>query len=88
MISWEEGPETLFQLANLEDISLGGLGVIADHALTAGREVKVSYGEGSLNGVVRHCESIGDRHFIGIQFVGVGEDASLQLQPELLFWAV
>jgi hypothetical protein len=86
MISWEEGPTTSFQLGNLEDISQGGIGMIADHPLRVGMEVTISYGEGGLKATVRHCQAMEDGYLIGVEFVGNSKDLSLQLQPELLFW--
>lgn len=86
MISREEGSTTSFQLGNLENISIGGIGMIADHPLLTGMEVTISYGEGGLRAIVKHCQAIEERYLIGVEFVGNREGLSLQLQPELLSW--
>jgi PilZ domain len=75
-------------VGDLENISVGGLGLLVDHPVPTGKVVAISYGEGGLPAVVRHCQPTAERYRIGFEFVGNSQELSLQAQPELLFWPV
>lgn len=84
MVSWIDDGVRLNQLGNVKDLSLGGMGILADRALPLGTAVAISYGEGELAGIVRHTSELVDGHFIGIEFVGGSRNSTLHFQPELL----
>jgi hypothetical protein len=84
MLSWEENGTTMKQLGNVEDVSLNGMGVIIDNALPIGTLLTITYGEGNLNGIVRHQRLQAERHFIGIELGLVSRGSHLHLHPELI----
>ena len=84
MLSWEENGTTMKQLGNVEDVSLNGMGVIIDNALSVGTLLTISYGEGNLTGIVRHHRRQAERHFIGIELGLVSRGSGLHFHPELL----
>ena len=84
MVSWEENGTTLRQLGSLENLSLNGAGMIVDKALAVARAVTMTYGEGELTAVVRHCTPLAEGHFIGLEFVGESRASVLHFQPDLL----
>lgn len=84
MLSWEENGTTLKQLGNVEDVSLNGIGVIIDDALPIGTLLNISYGEGSLTGIVRHQRRQSERHFIGIELGLASRGSALHFDPEML----
>jgi hypothetical protein len=84
MLSWNENGTTLRQLGTLENLSLNGAGMIVDKALAVASTVAMTYGEGKLTAVVRHCTPLAEGHFIGLEFVGDSRGSLLHFQPELL----
>ena len=84
MICWEENATSLKQLGNVDDVSLGGVGLVVGQALPVGTPVQVSYGEGVLAGIVRHHTPRGDDHIVGIEFVGDSKDSVQHFHPDLL----
>jgi hypothetical protein len=84
MLSWDENGTTLKQLANVEDISAGGMGLIVSDALPIGTLLQISYGEGSLTGIVRHLRRLAQGHFIGIELGLLSRGSTLHFDPELL----
>jgi hypothetical protein len=86
MISFEENGTKLQQLDNLENMSLNGAGIIVGHPIPAGSAVTITYGEGELTGIVRHCTALTEEHLIGVEFVGNSKASLLHFQPELLIW--
>ena len=84
MISWERNGARLRQLGNVENLSANGAGIVADNLLPVGTPVAMTYGEGELIAVVRHCEPLADRYFIGVEFTGESRNSILHFQPELL----
>jgi hypothetical protein len=86
MISFEENGTRLQQLGNVENMSLNGAGIIVGHPIPARSVATITYGEGELTGIVRHCSALADGHFIGVEFVGASKASSLHFQPELLIW--
>jgi hypothetical protein len=70
MISFEDNGTRLQQLGNLENMSLNGAGIIVGHPIPAGSVVTITYREGELTGIVRHCTALAEGHFIGVEFVG------------------
>jgi PilZ domain len=84
MVGWEENSTKLNQLGSVHDVSPGGLGVLVSHALPVGTSVTISYGEGELNGIVRHNSQLIDGHFMGIEFAENSKNSTLHFQPELL----
>ena len=88
MICWDENGTQLRQLGNVENLSLNGASIVVDHALLVGTSVAITYGEGKLTAVVRHCASLAEGHLIGVEFVGNSRDSVLHFQPDLLVWAM
>ena len=84
MVSWEENGTTLRQLGSLETLSLNGTGMTVDNAIAVASTVTMTYGEGELTAVVRHCTPLADGHFIGLEFVGESRASVLHFQPDLL----
>jgi hypothetical protein len=84
MLSWNENGTTLLQLGSVENLSLNGVGMILDNALRVGTTVTMTYGQGELTAVVRHCTALADGHFVGVEFVGSSRASTLHFQPDLL----
>jgi hypothetical protein len=84
MVFWEENSSACRQLGNLEDLSPDGISVIVEHSVPVDTLVKISYGEGDLTGVVRHCSPCTDGYLLGIEFTEDSKDSTLHFQPELL----
>lgn len=84
MLSWNENGTTFRQFGNVENLSLNGAGMIVDDALLLGTTVTMTYGEGELTAVVRHCTALQEGHFIGIEFVGNSRASMLHFHPDLL----
>lgn len=84
MLSWNENGTTFRQFGNVENLSANGAGMIVDDALPLGSTVAMTYGDGELTAVVRHCTVVADGHFIGVKFVGNSLASMLHFQPELL----
>lgn len=86
VVSWQEGAETRERIGNVNDVSLGGVGVKLDYPIPVGTSVTVSYNslfDNPLTGVVQHrSESPGGYH-LGIEFVGDRESISVHYHPEL-----
>ena len=59
MISYKENGTKVRQLANIEDISLNGAGILVDRAVAVGTALTMTYGQGELAAVVRHCAQTG-----------------------------
>lgn len=86
MISFGDSGRRLQQLGNVEDMSLNGVGLVVDHAVPVGSAVTITYGEGDLTGVVRHCTHLAEGHFIGVEFARASRASTLHFRPELLIW--
>jgi hypothetical protein len=84
MISWEENSSRYKQLGNVEDLSPDGISMVIEYTLPVGSSVTISYGEGGLNGVIRHCTPCADGYWAGIEFTEDSKDSTLHFQPELL----
>src|SRR5689334_2781388 len=84
MLSWVENGVTLKQLGNVQDVSLSGMGIIVDDALPEGMLLSITYGNGSLTGIVRHHTDRGQEHFVGIELGALSRDSRLHFDPELL----
>lgn len=55
------------RIANLEDISLSGVCLQLESAVSPGTEMSVNYGDGKLVGTVRYCTLRDGGHFLGVQ---------------------
>jgi hypothetical protein len=84
MIFWDESGERAFQLANVQDISSDGAGLIVDYPLAIGTPVTMSYGKDGLKAIVRHCSLRLDRHAIGVEFVKADKQSPIHFDPDLL----
>lgn len=84
MLSWEHQDTTFRQFGNVENLSLNGAGIIVDDALAVGITVSMTYGEGELTAVVRHCTSLTEGYFVGVEFIGGSRASTLHFQPDLL----
>lgn len=84
MVSWEHAGVRLNQLGNVQDISLGGMGILLDSALPIGTKVTISYGQGELTGIVKHTSALVGGQVIGIEFAESSKNSTLHFQPELL----
>ena len=84
VIYGDENGTTLQQLGNVNDISLNGAGIIVDHTIPVGTAIAMTYGEGLLAAVVRHCAPLEEGHLLGVEFVGTSRDSVLHFQPDLL----
>lgn len=84
MLAWNENGTRFRQFGNVENLSLNGAGMIVDDALPLGITVTMTYGEGELTAIVRHCAAVAEGHFIGVEFVGNSRASMLHFQPDLL----
>jgi PilZ domain len=84
MVGWNDGAGKLSQLGNVEDLSLGGMGILVYDDLPVGTPVCVTYGHGELSGIVRHSSAKDHGIFIGIEFDEFSRNSILHFQPELL----
>jgi hypothetical protein len=84
LLGWNDGIGKLNQLGNVQDLSLGGMGILVHDALPVGTPVTVSYGYGELTGIVRHSSELIDATFIGIEFDEASKNSILHFLPELL----
>ena len=67
-VTWEdEAGRKRKRVANLEDISLTGICLQLEKAVPAGTEMRMSYGDGELVGIVRYCVYRDIGYFLGIQ---------------------
>ena len=67
-VVWQDGSGHKRQrVANLEDISLSGLCVQVEKEIPPGTEIRMSYGDGELVGIVRYCVFRDIGYFLGIQ---------------------
>lgn len=55
-------------VANLEDIALGGACIQMEEPIAPETQIEMSYPNGKLTGIVRHCEYRDIGYFLGIQF--------------------
>ncbi|MBV9613076.1 MAG: hypothetical protein JO091_11425 [Acidobacteriaceae bacterium] len=55
------------RVANLEDISLSGICLQVEKAISPGTSIRMSYGDGELVGTVRYCVFRDIGYFLGIQ---------------------
>lgn len=83
MIFWDDNGTRRYQLGNVENLSGDGAGIIVDHELPAGTAITMTYGEGELNAIVRHCAPAVEEHFIGVEFVGESRASVLHFDPIL-----
>jgi hypothetical protein len=84
LVGWHDGIGKLNQLGNVEDLSLGGMGLLVYDDLPVGTPVTVTYGYGELRAVVRHSSNRDHGIFIGIEFDEFSRNSMLHFQPELL----
>jgi hypothetical protein len=66
-VIWDEAGRPQRRVANLEDISLTGICLHMDKAITCGTQIIVRYGDGELVGTIRHCRSGEFGHLLGVQ---------------------
>jgi PilZ domain-containing protein len=84
LVGWHDGIGKLSQLGNVEDLSLGGMGILVHDDLPVGTPVTVTYGYGELGGIIRHSSARNPGVFIGIEFDEFSKNSMLHFQPELL----
>ena len=84
MVGWHDGIGKLNQLGNVEDLSLGGMGILVHDDLPVGTPITVTYGYGELSGIVRHSAPKDHGVFISIEFDELSRNSMLHFQPELL----
>ena len=84
IISWKEPAGRVKQLANVEDVSLNGLGIIMDQTLPVHTKVTISYGEEELTAFVRHCHAHENGYFVGLEFDEESRNSTAHFQPDLL----
>jgi PilZ domain len=87
-LEWEQDGMRSQQLGNVEDVSLDGMGIVLDSPLPVGTCVTVSYGQGELSAIVRHCSRLIDGVYVGIEFTGDSKGSTLHFDPKLLIWPV
>jgi len=68
-VQWKDNKRrTRRGVANLEDISLSGACLQVDKPVPQGTELKMSYPNGVLTGVVRYCVYREIGYFLGVEF--------------------
>lgn len=70
VVHWNEGTDDLQQLGNVDDVSLGGMGIRVDYSIPVGTPVQISYESaalGTLTGVVRYYLNRPEGVFLGIE---------------------
>jgi hypothetical protein len=58
MIFWDDNGTRRYQLGNVENLAENGAGMLVDYTLPVGTQVAITYGEGELTGIVRHCTAL------------------------------
>jgi hypothetical protein len=66
-VIWDKAGCSQRRIANLEDISLTGICLHMDKAITCGTQIIVRYGDGELVGTIRYCRSGEFGHLLGVQ---------------------
>jgi hypothetical protein len=79
VLTWEENGTTLQQIGNVDNLSLNGAGIVADYPLPLSTPISLTYGEGELTAVVRHCKPLDEGHFIGVEFTGDSRGFNIEL---------
>lgn len=85
-VCWQEDAENRNQLGNVNDVSLGGVGVQVDHSIPIGAAVTIYYNslfDSPLSGVVRHRSEHPNGFSLGIEFVGDSDHTKVHSYPEL-----
>jgi hypothetical protein len=68
-VQWKDNKRrTRRGVANLEDISLSGACLQVDKPVPQGTELKMSYPNGELTGVVKYCVYREIGYFLGVEF--------------------
>lgn len=70
VLHWQNGEERMQQLGNVDDASLGGLGIRVDYSIAAGTPVTISYESPALDllhGVVKYAVDRPEGVFLGIE---------------------
>ena len=73
MVGWHDGIGKLNQLGNVEDLSLGGMGILVYDDLPVGTPITVTYCYGELGGIVKHSTARNHWVFIGIDSINSAE---------------
>ncbi len=69
-IRWKDADGAVHrEYATLEDISEGGLSIRMDSAVAPGSLLTVHYPKGKYEGCVKYCQSEGNDHVLGIEFL-------------------
>jgi hypothetical protein len=84
MLAWEEHAVLIKELANVEDISAEGVGLIIGEALAPGTSVTLTYGGEKLRGVVKHHRPVENGHLIGVELLGESKHAAARFAPDML----
>ena len=83
-VTWQEGETRFSQLANVNNMTLEGVGLIMDQELPVGTPVTLSYGHRELTGIVKHQSRKAFGQFIGVEFTETSKDSALHFDPDLL----
>ena len=70
IVHWNDGSNELQQLGNVDDVSLGGIGIRCDYSIPVGTVVQISYeaeSGGTLSGVVKYYLERPEGVFLGIE---------------------
>ena len=87
ILHWSEHAQSVQLLANVDDVSLGGIRVRVDQAIPVGAKVRISYEtlfDNVLTGVVKYQLERPEGIFLGIEFVEQTAEPMLALQPAFL----
>jgi hypothetical protein len=84
MLGWDEDGVRMKQLANVEDVSLNGMGLVISNPLSVGITVTITYGDEDLVGTVRHQSRRNEGHLIGVEFDPNSRNSALHFDPDLL----
>ena len=70
------------RIANLEDISQGGMCLQMEAALQIGTHVRLPYGTGELVGLVRYSQARDGAYFVGVQLDESSPWSTNQFRPQ------
>ena len=84
MLGWDEDGVEMKQLANVEDISPNGMGLMINNPLVVGTIVTITYGDGDLVGILRHQSRHVEGYLAGVEFDPSSRNSALHFDPDLL----
>jgi hypothetical protein len=84
MLGWDEDDVEMKQLANVEDVSPNGMGLMISNPLVVGTTVTITYGDEDLVGIIRHQSRRVEGYLVGVEFDASSRNSALHFDPDLL----